>query len=517
MAHAKTLEEANAQIAQLRADVEALKEGAHEFYAAKDDSREQFSGNKKMPSRGRPAPHALRIIKDCHEMDFKERLNTSSYVNVTFEEEEEEAAKIGYRINLADQTVYTSSFKLHDTCVNMVANLWNCPEPSDFAEKGVHAGAQTVGSTEACLLAGLCMKFRWRAWYRKKHGLTEEQVLAVRPNLIISTQFQAAWEKLFKYMDIEPKMMPTSVKTFNIRAEDVKAAVDDKTIGVVCIMGNHYGGQYDPVHEIDAALKEVNKAKGTQVGIHVDGASGGFIAPFQKYLPPWDFRLDNVLSISASGHKFGESICGTGWVVWRQRAGLSEHVAISVSYLGGKGESYTLNFSRPASGVYVQFYKFMRLGFEGYSALESNMMAVSKFLRAKMCAMTHNGKPVFERLDKGDTGCLPVVTMRLNPAQGWSFDDIDLQHTIAEDHWYVSGYAMSYNHPTTEEKLPLFDDADIKSTMFRVVVKSNLTMYLAEDLLSAITGAVDKLIVSHPTTIERHAKKQKQHHGGHVC
>lgn len=95
--------------------------------------------------------------------------------------------------------------------------------------------------------------------------------------------------------------------------------MDDKTIGVVCIMGNHYGGQYDPVWDVDEMLTKLNKEKGWQVGIHVDAASGGFIAPFQKDLPPWDFRLPNVLSISASGHKFGESVCGTGWVVWRQR------------------------------------------------------------------------------------------------------------------------------------------------------------------------------------------------------
>merc|ERR1719203_2580846 len=128
-------------------------------------------------------------------------------------------------------------------------------------------------------------------------------------------------------------------------------------------------------------LQKLNESMGLQVGMHIDAASGGFVAPFQDEVPAWDFRLPSVLSISASGHKFGNSVCGTGWVVWRQRQGLSEHVAISVSYLGGKGESYTLNFSRPASGVYVQFYKFLRLGFEGYAALEKNMMTVAKHIR----------------------------------------------------------------------------------------------------------------------------------------
>ena len=108
----------------------------------------------------------------------------------------------------------------------------------------------------------------------------------------------------------------------------------------------------------------------------------------QDNLPAWDFRCKNVLSISASGHKFGQSVCGTGWVVWRQREELSEHVAVSVSYLGGKGDSYTLNFSRPASGVYVQFYKFNRLGLAGYRDLEQNMMTNAKVIRDGMKRMT---------------------------------------------------------------------------------------------------------------------------------
>jgi glutamate decarboxylase len=400
---------------------------------------------------------------------------------------------MGMRINLADQTVYPSSYKLHDTCVNMLANLWNCPEPADFAEKGVHAGAQCVGSTEACLLAGLCMKFRWRERYAEKFEVDADDVFAIRPNMVIGRHFQAAWEKLFKYMDIEARLVDTSIKTFSITAEDVEKACDEKTIGVVAILGNHYGGHYDPVWDIDTMLTKLNKKKNWQIGIHIDGASGGFIAPFQKYLPPWDFRLPNVLSISASGHKFGNSVCGTGWIVWRQREELSSHVAISVAYLGGQGESYTLNFSRPASGVYIQFYKLMRLGWSGYALLENNMMEISKYIRSSLAAMTYGGKPRFEMLDAGNTGCLPVVAARMNPAQNFPFDDIDFQHAISLEHWYVSGYAMSMTHPTTEEKEKLFFDAEEDDTMFRVVVKSNLTRYLAEDLIHAINDALKKL------------------------
>jgi len=506
---------------ELQTQMDELRGHRYHYYASHYASDETLSGNKRMPARGRPPRFTWRLIQDVHELDFQEKLNTSSYVNVFFEPEEEEVAKLGYRINLADQTVYPSSYRLHDVCVNMVANLWNCPEPEDFETKGVHAGAQTVGSTEACLLAGLCLKFRWRKWYAAKHSICEDDVLAVRPNMIISSCFQCAWEKLFKYMDIEPRITQTSFKTFAISAERLKDMVDDRTLGVVCIMGNHYGGQYDPVHEVDAALTAINKEKDLQLGIHVDAASGGFTAPFQADLPPWDFRLPNVLSISASGHKFGESVCGTGWLIWRQREALSEHVAVSVSYLGGIGESYTLNFSRPATGVYVQFYKFMRLGVEGYSALEAGMMGVAKHIRDGLKSMRLYGKPTFEILDGGDAHCLPVVPARLNPELDLPFNDIDLQHAIAEDHWYVSGYGMFMTHPITNKKQPLFFDEDGTGTMFRVVVKSNLTKFMADDLLRAIGRAL-KILLEHSeagTQRARHERRQAQlyNSSGHVC
>mmetsp|Transcript_149055 Transcript_149055/g.361919 ORF Transcript_149055/g.361919 Transcript_149055/m.361919 type:complete len:562 (-) Transcript_149055:67-1752(-) len=461
-------------------------------YASFDAVKDEHDDDQ-IPKRGSAARHVLRMIQDRHLLESKETLNTSSYVNVFFEEEEMEAAKMGLKINLADQTVYPESFKMHNNVLNMVARLWHCPVPVDMDEYGSFPGAGTVGSTEACLLAGLCMKFRWREWYKKKFNKNNKEVRGVFPNLIISTCFQACWEKLFRYMDIEPKFVTPSYKTFAMSAEDVRPLIDENTIGVVAILGNHYGGQYDPVWEIDAMLQEFNKEKGMQVGIHVDAASGGFTAPFQPEVPAWDFRLPTVISISASGHKFGESCCGTGWVVWRERQDLSEYVAISVSYLGGKGESYTLNFSRPASGVYVQYYKFHRLGLEGYANLTNNRMANAKHLRDGMRGMTFQGKPRFLFLDDGDKGCLPVVTACLNPELGLPYNDIDLQHALMGYHWYVSGYKMSYTDPEEEIKKPLFKDISEDQSMFRVVVKANVTRRMIAHLVHSMKDALDDL------------------------
>jgi glutamate decarboxylase len=325
-----------------------------------DGSREAI------PQRGMPARHVAEIIDQLHSCDFNPRLNTSSYVNVVSEPEERHVAALGATVNLADASVYPASVLIHDTVVNMIAELWHAPPPP-AGSGGNYSGAGTVGSTEACLLAGLALKFRWRDWYARKVGKkpNSAEVLGVRPNLVISTCYQAAWEKFFRYFDVQPKFCKPKLleNSMSVDARELCALCDEETIGVVAILGNHYNGNYDPVWEINEELQKVNEAKGLQVGIHIDAASGGFIAPFQPEMASksFDFRLQNVMSMSSSGHKFGESICGTGWVIFRHREDLAEHIAVTVTYLGGHCDSLTLNFSRPASGVYVQYYKLVSL------------------------------------------------------------------------------------------------------------------------------------------------------------
>ena len=485
-----------AQVRQL----ESFSQSSQNYYYSKT-AQENWLDIEHIPEQGLPPEAAQLIVEGVNGLDFDYRFNTASYVNVYLEKEEQEVALLGLRINMADQTVYPNSYKLHDTVVNMIADLWHCPKPDDFDDYGVYPGAGTVGSTEACLLAGLALKFRWRAWYAKYKNIKGEDLLGTRPNLIISTCFQAAWEKLFRYMDIEPRLIQPSVHTFTLDPEKVREAIDERTMGVVCIMGNHYSGHYDPVEQVNQVVEEVNAARGYQVGIHVDAASGGFTAPFQPGLRPWDFRLNNVLSISSSGHKYGESCCGTGWVVWRRRKDLSEHIAISVTYLGGNAHSYTLNFSRPASGVYVQYYQLIRQGMLGYQQRCDNLMQNAKFLRDGLKAMTYRGKPRFLILDTGDTGCLPVVTARLNPDCGLRYDDIDLQHVLSQYRWYVSGYRMQYEHPLSGEICSIFSDQAGPTTMFRIVVKSNLTRDMAKKLLESFTAAfefLDPLDLSKP-------------------
>eukprot|EP00522_Entomoneis_paludosa_P011879 CAMPEP_0172439058 /NCGR_PEP_ID=MMETSP1065-20121228/169_1 /TAXON_ID=265537 /ORGANISM="Amphiprora paludosa, Strain CCMP125" /LENGTH=538 /DNA_ID=CAMNT_0013187685 /DNA_START=93 /DNA_END=1709 /DNA_ORIENTATION=- len=467
-------------IAQLQLELDHLKDEQETYYSSSECAIDGFKG---IPDHGFPAGHVKERIIQNHELDNRPRLNTSSYVNVVSEPEEREVALMGLEVNLADASVYPASVELHDKVVNMIAELWNCPPP---AQGGNFSGSGTVGSTEACLLAGLAHKFRWRQWYQTKHGLTHEQVMGVVPNIVISTCYQAAWEKLFRYFDVIPKfVVPTLANKMAIDANMIRDFVDDKTMAVVGILGNHYNGAYDPIWDMDKVVSEINAEKGYQVGIHVDGASGGFIAPFQDNVPAFDFRLTNVLSMSASGHKFGESCCGTGWLVFRHREQLAEHISVSVTYLGGVSDSMTLNFSRPATGPYVQAYKFLRLGKSGYRRKVQRQLDVTKTFRNQMREMTVHGKPLFQICDADENPCLPVFAARINPELNVSYDDFSIQHAIGEFHWYVGAYYLSFEDFSKGGKLgPLCSDESVKSSMFRVVFKSNLTHSLAHDLIN---------------------------------
>ncbi|MEC8460847.1 MAG: pyridoxal-dependent decarboxylase [Pseudomonadota bacterium] len=449
------------------------------------------AGYSAIPEEGSEPSLVAAVINRKIVLDYNPYLNTSSYVEVEHSQQELDLAARGLSINLADQTIYTHVFGIHNELVNMVAQLWNCPLDTDTKGQSQHIGSCTVGSTEACLLSGIALRERWRRWYSEKHGITKKDILGVKPNIVISSCYQAAWEKFFRFFDVEPRVILGTRASFELDVSQLDQKIDDKTIGVVGILGNHYGGQFDSIQAIHDECAKINKEKSTQVGIHIDAASGGFIAPFLPDMPAWDFRLPLVLSISASGHKYGEAVAGTGWVIWRHYKNLSEYVATEVTYLGGKSSSYSLNFSRPASSVISQYYNFLTKGMAGYRENALAALSCAAYLRTKLLNMSYRGLPRFECLDSAD---LPVVAMRLNPKLNLSYNDIDLQNALSAHQWYVSGYHMSFLDPENDYmETPLFSDAKSTDTMFRVVVKHVITMPMINDLVEAFEKSLSHL------------------------
>ena len=178
---------------------------------------------------------------------------------------------------------------------------------------------------------------------------------------------QVCWEKFANYWDVEMRLVPMEGDRFHLSAEEA----------VKLLRREHHRRRRDPrVHlrrllragrrRSATALDDLQARTGLDVPVHVDGASGAFVAPFLDPELEWDFRLPRVASINASGHKYGLVYPGVGWVVWRDADALPEDLIFWVNYLGDNMPTFALNFSRPGAQVVAQYYNFLRLGFEGY-------------------------------------------------------------------------------------------------------------------------------------------------------
>ena len=286
---------------------------------------------------------------------------------------EPQAAKLyaeSFDKNMIDKDEYPQTAAIEDRCIHILADLWNSPEPHSTI------GTSAIGSSEACMLAGLAFKRRWQQ--RRK----AEKEPFDAPNIVFSSAVQVVWEKFANYWDVEPRYVPITKAEPYLTPEGMLEVVDENTIGVVAILGVTYNGVYEPVKEIAAALDDLEERTGLDIPLHVDGASGAFIAPFLDPGLVWDFRLPRVHSISTSGHKFGLVYPGLGWVVWSKAEYLPEDLIFSVSYLGGNMPTLALNFSRPGAQVLLQYYNFLRLGREGYRRVQQACKDAGRHLAA---------------------------------------------------------------------------------------------------------------------------------------
>jgi len=267
---------------------------------------------------------------------------------------------------------------------------------------------------------------------------------------------------------------------------------NENTIGVVAIMGSTMDGSYEPVQEIAHALDDLHAEQGVDVPIHVDGASGGFVAPFLQPDLVWDFQVPRVASINASGHKYGLVYPGVGWVVWRDSAALPEDLIFRVNYLGGEMPTLALNFSRPGAQVAAQYYNFLRLGFQGYRAVHKACQDIARHLSSSIAALGP-----FELLTDGSD--LPVFAVKLKPGvSGYSV--FDVSERLRMRGWQVPAYTFPAN---------LTDTA-----VLRIVVRNGFSMDLANLLLDDLRMHL-RVLEHHPQVQmppEYQAKRQSFSH-----
>jgi glutamate decarboxylase len=402
---------------------------------------------------------AYQIVNDEVSLDGNARFNLATFVTTWMDEEADRIYAATFDKNMIDKDEYPQTADIEARCVRMLADLWHAPHAADSV------GTSTTGSSEGCMLGGLAMKRRWQQARRAAGQSTD------RPNIVMGANVQVVWEKFANYWEVEPRYVPLDGDIFHLTADHLMDYVDENTIGVVAVLGSTMDGSYEPVQEICATLDAYEERSGVSVPVHVDAASGGFIAPFIQPDLVWDFRLERVVSIQASGHKFGLVYPGVGWVLWREKRFLPEELVFHVNYLGGDMPTFALNFSRPGAQVVLQYFQFLRLGREGYRLVQQTCQDVAVHVSRTLSAM-----PEFDVVSDGRE--LPVVTFAVSPSVK-KYTAYDVSRKLREHGWLVPAYTM----PPKREDL----------VVLRVVVRNGFSHDMAELFLRDLRSSIEWL------------------------
>jgi glutamate decarboxylase len=402
---------------------------------------------------------AYQIIHDELMLDGNARMNLATFVTTWMEPQAERLMAECLDKNMIDKDEYPQTAELEMRCVNTLSRLWHSPD----AEQAT--GCSTTGSSEAAMLGGLALK---RLWQKRRAAAGKP---ADRPNLVMGINVQVCWEKFANYWDVEMRLVPMEGERYHLSAEEAVALCDENTIGVIAILGSTFDGSYEPVQEICEALDDFEERTGIDVPVHVDGASGAFVAPFVDEELEWDFRLPRVASINTSGHKYGLVYPGVGWIVWRDADALPEDLIFWVNYLGDNMPTFALNFSRPGAQVVGQYYNFLRLGFEGYRKVQRYARDVATGLADRIAQLGP-----FELLTRGDE--LPVFAFTLADEID-NFSVFDVSNALRERGWLVPAYTFPENR------------TDLAA--LRVVVRRGFGHDMAELLVSDLERQLRRL------------------------
>lgn len=416
----------------------------------------------KLPERSMDPKAAYHLIHDELQLQGNPILNMATFCTSVMDEECNRLIAENLSVNYIDTEVYRGNLEIQNRCVSILIDLFNAPKP----EKAW--GIECIGSSEALILAMLTHKRRWQE-KRKKEGKPID-----KPNIVLGNDVHLTWVKGAIFLEVERRMIPLHPDRFTITAEEIIEQVDENTICVVGVLGTSYTFDYDPIKEINDALVELKNRTGLDVPLHTDGASGAFIAPFLNPEIEWDFRLEQVRTINASGHKYGLVYPGIGWAIWRDEADIPKSLVTETNVLGFVERSFSLNFSRGGAMILAQYYNFIRLGREGYTRIQNAMRENARYLAKGIAEI---GK--FDILNAGEL--TPSCISKLKDES--RYNAADLVAVLAQKGWTIPAFSLP----------PAADHVNV----MRMNVREQFSRDMADILIGDIKEAIEKLEATH--------------------
>src|SRR4051794_31479405 len=415
----------------------------------------------EFPSDGMSETDAFRLVSEDIALEGDPARNLATFVTTWMEPAAQRIIAANLHRNFIDHAEYPRTAAIEQRCIRMLADLFHAPGPT--------TGARTQGSSEAIMLGGLSLKWNWRK--RREQAAKP----TTQPNLVFGGDVHVVWEKLCRYFDIEPRIVPLQPGKYTIGPEDVEPHVDENTIGVAAVLGTTFTGHKDDIVGINDLLVRLKGERGLDVPLHVDAASGGFVWPFLYPDTAWDFRLEQVRSINVSGHKFGGVYPGIGWLIFREESDLARDLVFEENYLGKTDATFTLNFSTGSAMVLAQYYNFVRFGHDGYRYIMDTMKANARALADRIAGIGEFrliGAPAAEQL--------PLVAFQLEGDH--AYDEFDVASQLAAQRgWMVPAYTLPPNAQHV--------------TIMRALVKLTLSHTLADKLADDIAQACETLKV----------------------
>ncbi len=270
-----------------------------------------------------------------------------------------EAYRMYSSANGLNPAAFKSLKKLETEIIKITAGLLN-------GDSGV-CGVVTSGGTESCLLAVKT----YRDYARKVKGIK-------KPEMIIPVTAHVAWFKGAEYFGVKPVVIPLDAN-FQVDTEKAAGKINSRTVMILGSAPEYPHGIIDPIEKL-GALGEKHG-----IPVHVDACVGGFILPFiekaGKKLPPWDYRVPGVTSVSADIHKYGFAAKGASVITYKSLDIMKHQMFVHQNWPGGVFASPALLGTRPGGAYAAAWAALQSIGEEGYVKLAEEVLKTADALK----------------------------------------------------------------------------------------------------------------------------------------
>jgi sphinganine-1-phosphate aldolase len=320
-----------------------------------------------LPKQGRSASEVLADLDELGKADVDWKsgraFSLAYYAGPEVYELATEANARFQSANALNTGAFPSLGKMQSRVVATIAELLNGGPAA--------AGFMTSGGTESLLLAVKAARQRGRS-----RGITE-------PEMVLPASAHAAFEKAAAYFDVRSVRVPVA-EDFRADARAMAAAMTPRTVLLVASAPSYPQGVIDPVDEIAALAAE------RDVLCHVDACMGGITLPMLERLgypiPPFDFRVPGVTSMSVDLHKYGYTAKGASVIVYRNRELRSHQTFRTDNWLGGLYASSGVLGTKSGGPIAAAWAVLEHLGEEGYLRLTRDARKATEALVAGLRA-----------------------------------------------------------------------------------------------------------------------------------